>query len=269
MPPRQTAVLITGASSGIGAALATEYARQGARLLLLARRRERLQALCDSLRSTGAAISIHTADVTRDGDVASTVAELRAAGGELDIVIANAGFGVAGMVRSLSLDDYRRQFETNVFGVLRTIRESVGALRAGGRVVIIGSVAGHIAAPGMSAYAMSKFSVRALSESLRGELRRDGIGVTLVSPGYVDSDIRRTDNRGELHDEVPDPIPAWQRMRANRAARQIVRGIARGRAELVITAHGKALVFVSRHFPWLVRWIAGRRTTWRREPGKR
>ena len=142
-------VLITGASSGIGAGLARDYARQGARLVLLARRRDWLETLATELRTFGAEVSVHVADVTREGDVAAVVAELAARGIGVDVVYANAGFGVAGPLPKITLEDYRRQFETNVFGLLRTVYETLDALRATrGRLVLVGSVAGHVAAPG-------------------------------------------------------------------------------------------------------------------------
>jgi len=260
-------VLITGASSGIGEGLAREYAQRGARLALVARRLERLEALAAQLRAAGADVSVHRGDVTVEGDIARVVKEITAAGKGIDIVYANAGFGVAGPLPRLQLDDYRRQFETNVFGLLRTIYETLDALRAThGRLVLVGSVAGHVAAPSASAYAMSKFAVRALSESLRGDLQRDGVGVTLVSPGFVDSDIRRTDNRGELQSDAPDPVPAWLRVPTDVAVREIVRGVERGKAEIVVTGHGKIIVFLSRHFPRLVRFLLLRTYTGRPEP---
>src|SRR5262249_33710082 len=150
--------------------------------------------------------------------------------GAIDVVVANAGFGVAGPVERLTLDDYRRQFETNVFGVLRTLYATRADLeRSRGCFVVIGSVSGHLAMPNTSAYAMSKFAVRAFSESLGYELRARGVSVTLVSPGYVESELHRVDNRGVLHPDAPDAVPAWLRMGSARAARQIVAAIARRR----------------------------------------
>ncbi len=246
--------LITGASSGIGAGLAREFARRGARLVLLARRLDQLEKLADELRRGGATVSVHGADVTIDGDIGRAVAASGA--GAIDIVIANAGFGVAGHVQRLNIADFRRQFETNVFGVLRTLYETLDALRAShGRFVIMGSVSSHLSIPSGTPYAMSKFAVRALAEGLHGDLRSAGIGVTLVSPGFVDSDIRRIDNRGGLHAHVEDPVPSWLRMRTDRAARIMVRGILRGRREVVVTLHGKLIVFFARHLPRLTRWL--------------
>lgn len=258
MKPPQT-VLITGASAGIGAALARAYARRGARLALLARREDRLLALAAELRSVGVEVSTHAGDVTRDGDVARAVAELAARQIGVDVVYANAGFGVAGPIQKLAIADYQRQFDTNVFGVLRTVKETLPALRERrGRLVLIGSVAGYAASGAMSAYSMSKFAVRALAETLHVDLLPEGVGVTLVSPGFVDSDIRRTSNQGVVHADAPDPIPAWLRLGTDAAAREIIRGVDRGHAEVVVTTHGKLIAFLARHFPGLLR-LAGRK----------
>jgi short-subunit dehydrogenase len=177
----------------------------------------------------------------------------------LDVVIANAGFGVVGFLQKLTLDDYRRQFETNVFGVLRTIYAALPALeKSHGNLVLLGSVAGWSASPGASPYTMSKFAIRALANAITPELRLDGITVTLISPGFVSSDIRRTDNRGSVDLGAKDPIPEWLVLDTPIAARQILRAIARGQREAIITNHGKALVFLERFMPWVIR-LAGKR----------
>jgi short-subunit dehydrogenase len=98
---------------------------------------------------------------------------------------------------------------------------------------------------------MSKFAVRALAEALGHELAKTGASVTLVSPGFVASEIRRVDNDGVLRAETPDLVPKFLIMSADRAARQIVRAIARRRREVVVTGHGKVAVFLHRHAPWL------------------
>jgi short-subunit dehydrogenase len=267
-PFERHVVFITGASSGIGAALAVEFARRGADVALAARRLERLRSVANEVEKLGRRAIVVTCDVTRDGDVESAVAQTRAALGSITVAVANAGFGVLGDVARLRLDDYRRQFETNVFGVLRTVHATVDDLRrTRGRLVFIGSVSGHISTPGASAYGMSKFALRALAQSLRAELARDGVAVVLISPGFVTSELHEIDNRGLRHAGVPEPFPRF-RMPAALAARAIVRATARGRREVVITGHGKLAVFLQRHMPWLV--DAGIRRLGiraRREPG--
>lgn len=250
-------VLITGASSGIGAALAREFARQGARLILCARRLQRLQALAREVGEDRTVVV--SCDVTREGDVEASVRAGLERFGRLDVAVANAGFGVAGPVETLTLDDFRRQFETNVFGVLRTVFATLPELKkTRGTLVLMGSVAGHVAAPGMAPYAMSKFAVRALAEALSGEVRRDGVSVVLVSPGFVESDIRRTDNQGRVHEGAKDPVPSWLVMPVDRAARQIVRAVKRRVPEAIITGHGKAMVALDRYARGLVRLVLRR-----------
>jgi len=252
----QLTVLITGASSGIGAGLAREFSRRGMRVALVARRAEQLEALATELRAAGGQASAHRGDVTVDGDLTRVVAELTAQGITPNIVVANAGFGVVGNAQKLTFADFQRQFETNTNGVLRTFFDTIDSLRrTRGRFVVMGSVAGFISTPGGSPYAMSKFAVRAFAEALHGDLKNAGVGVTLISPGFIDSDIRRVDNRGGLHAHVADPVPAWLRMKTDQAARIMVRGILRGRKEVIVTFHAKVIIFFARHLPRLTRFL--------------
>jgi short-subunit dehydrogenase len=252
------AVLITGASSGIGEQLARQLAQEGALLTLAARRAEVLARLGGSIReATGASPLVIECDVTRDGDVERAVAETVAERGKLDIAFANAGFGVAGAFAKLTLADYRRQLETNVFGVLRTLYAALPAVtRTHGQLVITGSVAGWVAMPGVSAYAMSKFALRALANSITPELAPSGVALTLISPGFVESNIRRVDNRGILHPEAPEPLPGWLVVDRRKAARHILSAVARRRREAVVTGHGRLLVAIERFAPWILRTAA-------------
>jgi short-subunit dehydrogenase len=252
---RDKAVLVTGASSGIGAELARQLGEAGANLTLAARRRELLENVAQQIRVSGRSRPlVAECDVTRDGDLERAVTQSVGQWGKLDIVVANAGFGVVGAMKKLSLEDYRRQFETNVFGVLRTLYAALPEIeKTRGNLVIIGSVAGWVAAPGASPYTMSKFAVRALAGSIAAELRPAGVKVTLISPGFVTSNIRRVDNQGKLQAGAEDAIPAWLVMRTDDAARQILRAVARGRREAIITGHGKMLVALERFVPWVVR----------------
>jgi short-subunit dehydrogenase len=246
-------VFITGASSGIGAALAREFAAQGAHLVLAARRLDRLRALAAELQHASRRVLCYECDVTKDGDVERVVAAARDEVGPMDVVAANAGFGVTGRLEELDLADFRRQFETNVFGVLRTVYATLDDLkRTRGRLAVLGSIAGYIAVPAGSPYAMSKFAVRALSISLAGELAADGVSVTHVAPGFVESEIFQVDKHGVFDPNAPMRIPDWVRMPAPRAARKIVAAIRRRRREVIITLHGKVGVWLMRHLPWVV-----------------
>ncbi len=265
-------VLITGASSGIGEELALQLAGHGALLTLAARRTERLERLAAQLEAAGRPRPLTVVcDVTREGDPERAVAACIGRYGRLELVFANAGFGVVGSFAQLSVDDYRRQFETNVFGVLRTLYAALPEVRkARGQLVLTGSVAGWTASPGTSPYAMSKFAVRALANAITPELARDGVRVTLISPGFVESEIRRVDNQGRLQDRALDPIPRWLVMERTRAVRQMLTGVARGRREVIITGHGKLVVALERFLPWVIRAASRRlaaRGGYRGEPG--
>jgi short-subunit dehydrogenase len=254
------AVLITGASSGIGEELAWQLGQAGAQLTLAARRRELLEGLAQRITAAGKPKPLVVAcDVTHDGDLENAVAESVRQWGKLDVAIANAGFGVVGALKKLAVEDYRRQFETNVFGVLRTIYAALPEIeKAKGNIVIIGSVSGWTASPGASPYAMSKFAVRALANSITPELRLSGVKVTLISPGFVASEIRRVDNQGKFHADAKEPIPVWLVVPTDKAVREILRAVARGKREAIITGHGKALVALERFAPWILH-AAGRK----------
>jgi short-subunit dehydrogenase len=257
---RGKSVLITGASSGIGRTLALQLGAAGARLTLTARRADLLAALADELAGAGSVRPvISVCDVTQDGDLERAVADAVRAFSGLDVVFANAGFGVVGTFDRLQLVDYRRQFETNVFGVLRTLEACQAEIgRSRGNIAIIGSVAGYCATPGNSPYCMSKFAIRALANSITPEFERAGVAVTLVSPGFVASNIRKVDNLGRFHSTAPDPLPSWLVVDTQRACRLILRAVAARRAEVIITGHGKLLVAIARYAPWILR-AAGRR----------
>jgi len=264
---RGHAVLITGASSGIGAALARELAREGAQLVLMARRHERLDELCAELAASGASAVAHVGDVTRRADLDTAVALAVERFGKLDMAVANAGFGVVGPLEKLEVEDYRRQFETNVFAVLETSKACLAELKkTRGRLVLVGSVAGYISTPNASPYAMSKFAVRALAEALGPELAAQGVTVTLISPGFVTSEIRQVDNRGGWHPQAKDPLPSWLPMPTDIAAKKIVAAAYKRRREAIITAHGRVLVWLSRFAPWVLRFAARRGVRGRREP---
>lgn len=256
------AVLITGASSGIGAALALEFARAGADVALLARRESRLGEMARQIRGLGRKAIALRCDVCRDWEVKKAVEEARRQLGHIDVVVANAGIAIMGRLDDLDLNHYRRQFEVNVFGVLRIIYASLGSLEdSQGTLVLMGSVAGHIACPTASAYSMSKFALHGLALALVPELSRRGIAVTHVSPGYVQSEI----NTGTLpnHLRVRDGDP--RKMPAEEAARRIMAGIQARRSQVTLSWKGRLKVWFPRFMSWLKFRREGRRAESSRE----
>jgi len=254
-----TVTFITGASSGIGAALSLEVARQGGDVVLVARRLERLEKVAREIEATGRRALTVPGDVTRNGDMEGAVEKTKNAFGRIDYVAANAGFGVAGRFEKLTMEDFRRQFETNVFGVLRTVYAAKELLIASrGCIGIIGSVNGYVALPRLSAYSMSKFAIHGLADSLTHEMKPHGVDVVLIAPGFVRTEIRRVDKTGVYHPEMKDRFPPWLQTSAEEAARQIAQAIYRRRRVKIITTHAKIAVFLQRHCPTIMSAIVSR-----------
>ena len=179
-------VLITGASSGLGEALALEHAAAGDSLLLLARRRDRLSALAKRCRALGPGrVEFLAGDVSGRSvlDAAAGLARRRLGG--LDLAYANAGYSQSGKVEELSLARWRRQMAVNLEGVLHTVQACLPLLKASrGRLCLVGSVVGYGSLSGSAAYAASKAGVRALAQVLDLELASEGVSVTHVAPGF-------------------------------------------------------------------------------------
>jgi len=178
--------LITGASSGIGEATARRAAEAGFRLVLAARREEKLQKLAEELGGPDCALAVRC-DVTEWPDQERMVAETLEAFGRLDVAFANAGFGAARSFLDSTPEHWRDMVLTNVYGAALTIRATLPALKESrGHLLLTGSVAGRRALPG-SLYSCTKFAVTAMGEAARLELDGTGVRVTLIEPGMVDT----------------------------------------------------------------------------------
>ena len=244
-------VFITGASSGLGAALAREYAQQGARLGLLARRSDALQRLSESLPG-GAFHRCYAVDVNDSAAVAAAAEDfLREAGG-IDIVIANAGISHGTLTeRKADLAVFSRIIQTNLIATVATFAPFIDAMKRQSeteprsastlRLVGIASVAGIRGLPGAEAYSASKAAVISYCESLRVELRRYGIRVVTVAPGYIDTPMTRIN---------PYPMPFL--LPADEFARRAVRTINAGRSYAVIPWQMRGVSWLLRLLPnWL------------------
>lgn len=248
----QTA-FVTGASSGIGAAVARELARQGAKVALAARRADRLDQVKASIESEGGVALPVVCDVRDRASLDAAVATAVEAFGGIGVAFANAGFYVDGILGRLGTEDYRRQFETNVFGVIETVYAVLPHLESSkGRLGIVGSVMGRISMPAASAYCASKYAVTGFAECIYYDLLASGVSVTLITPGLVESEIRSVNNYGE-HTGKPDPANQRRVLPATVAARRIVDALYARKPELILTKAGKIGVFMSRHFPRTLR----------------
>lgn len=201
-------VIITGASSGIGEATARRLVRGGAKVVISARRQDRLDALARELDPTGANVLAVAGDVTSDADRHRLVDATRAKFGRIDGLVNNAGYGTRGPVEIVPVEAIRRNFETNVFSLVALTQLVLPTLRAQGSgcVVNIGSVAGRIARPLSSIYDSTKHALEAITDGLRGELEPFGVRVTLIRPGFIVTEfISTADAVSEKHLEHAGP----------------------------------------------------------------
>ena len=189
-------VFITGASSGIGRALAMELARRGHDLFLTARRLDALERIRADVAAADPArrVEVRRLDVTDDGDVANAVAEAAQKLGRLDIVVANAGIGNSGRVGEGNLERARLIVETDLIGAIATIDAAVALFRrqgGPGQVVGVSSVAGVRGLPGSGSYSASKAGLTTYLESVRAETHGEPVTVTTLAPGYIDTPINQ------------------------------------------------------------------------------
>ena len=187
-------VLITGATDGLGYALALLLAKRGYRVVAAGRSPERLAKLDSVARENGFAMESVALDVRSDESVTRAVNDTLSKCGGLDVLVNNAGVYYTAAVEDLNMEDWRAQFETNVFGLLRVTRAALPHMRERrrGRILMMSSVSGLVTAPTQGAYSASKHAVEAISNALRLELYPFGIDVVLIEPGYIITGIQKT-----------------------------------------------------------------------------
>jgi short-subunit dehydrogenase len=248
--------LVTGASSGIGKALALELARRGVDLVLVARRAERLQQVAEEVRSRGGRAEIVVGDITESTVRARAIDTARDALGGLDLLVNNAGVAAHGRFAEASPDRIRPIFEVNFFAPVELIRTALPLLRQGVQpiVVNIGSILGERASPHKSEYSASKFALHGFSEALRAELAGEGISVLVIAAGPTETEHFQhlVEDLGALPWREPQRTPA------NVVARRIVRGIELDRHKIVPGRRAWWWLFLNRLVPRIVDGIMAR-----------
>jgi NAD(P)-dependent dehydrogenase (short-subunit alcohol dehydrogenase family) len=247
-------VWITGASSGLGRAMALEFALQGASVAVTARRMDLLEELVAEINSGSGKAKAFFCDVMNTTSIEDCVNNIIAHFGKLDVAIANAGGGVYGKIEDLTEADWQRQLTWNVTGLALTVKYSLPHLRqTKGRVVLLGSIAAFVPNPMVGAYGASKAAVHNIGETLQVELLGSGVSCITIHPGFVDSNIARIDNEGNFHPERKDPRPANLMWPTDKAAKVMVKAIAKRKKVYVFTGHGKIGVFLGKFFPSVAR----------------
>lgn len=216
--------LVSGASSGIGAATAVALAAEGAAVAIGARRADRLEALKATLEADGTTVLVLDLDVTDEASCRSAVERTVAELGGLDVLVNNAGVMLLGPIVGADTEDWRRMLETNVLGLMHLTHAALPHMveQGSGDVVQVSSVAGRVARLGSGAYNASKFAVNAFSESLRQEVTGKGVRVTMVEPGAVatelQSHITHADTKAGIERWIADMRP----LQADDVARAVV-----------------------------------------------
>ncbi len=192
-------IAITGASSGIGEGAARLLAARGAKLMLGARRTDRLAALADELNAAGGTVAFRSLDVTDRAAFEGFIAAAEADYGRVDVLVNNAGLMPLSRFDSLKVDEWDRMIDVNIRGVLHGIAAALPRFKrqASGQFVNISSIGGYAVWPNCGVYSATKYAVRAISETLRME--HDDIRVTIIAPGVVESELART---------ITDPVAA-------------------------------------------------------------
>ena len=226
-------VLITGASSGIGRALATAWARRGARVALLARRAEALEEVAGAVEAAGGQAFAVVADVRKSEAVRAAVELVEREWGRVDVLVANAGIGEVTRAQEFPVEKARAVFETNVVGAMNSVAAVLPGMHArrSGQLVTVSSLAAYRGLPGSGAYCASKAALSTFFESLRVELRGSGIAVTIIHPGFV---------RTPMTTGREQPMPFL--VEVDRAAELMLRAVEARRRTYA--------------FPWQLAWLA-------------
>ena len=245
-------VVITGASSGIGRALAKEFAAKGARLSLGARRTELLNELKSELRESE--ILIHKTDVSQEDDCRLLIEETVKHFGQIDVLINNAGISMRALFEEVDLKVIRQLMDVNFYGTVYCSKYALPyLLKTKGSLVGVISIAGYVGLPGRTGYSASKFAIRGFLDTIRIENLKKGLHVLVAAPGFTASEVRKVALTNDGSQQGETPRNEDKMMSAEQCALHIVKAVEKRKRELILTfVEGKLTVFLGKFFPSLL-----------------
>ncbi|MBW8327151.1 MAG: SDR family oxidoreductase [Prolixibacteraceae bacterium] len=245
-------VVITGASSGIGRALAKEFAAKGARLSLGARRTELLEELKSELRESE--ILIHKTDVSQEDDCRLLIEETVKRFGQVDVLINNAGISMRALFEEVDLKVIRQLMDVNFYGTVYCSKYALPyLLQTKGSLVGVISIAGYVGLPGRTGYSASKFAIRGFLDTIRIENLKKGLHVLVAAPGFTASEVRKVALTNDGSQQGETPRNEDKMMSAEECALHIVKAVEKRKRELILTfVEGKLTVFLGKFFPSLL-----------------
>ena len=243
-------IIITGASSGIGMALAKHLAGMGSKLVLAARSSDKLSQLKSELEPLSTEIITVPTDVTNEADCKKLVVETVGRFGVIDVLINNAGISMRALFEDTDLDVIRRVMDVNFWGAVYCTKYALPhLLKSGGSVVGVSSIAGYKGLPGRTGYSSSKFALQGFLEVLRIENMKKGLHVLIACPGFTASNIRNTALSARGDEQGESPRDEGKMMTAGEVAVHIVRAIQRRKDRLTLTTQGRMTVMLNKFFP--------------------
>ena len=246
-------VWITGASSGIGAALAESFAREGARLILTARNLEKLKAVREKCLNYTSECDIYAADLSLSSDIEQVVKKVNEKHNVIDVLVNNAGMSQRSLAKDTSIDIDRKLMELNFFGAVYLTKLVLPGMlnNQSGHIVAVSSIVGKFGFPLRSAYSASKHAIQGFYESLRAELAFDNINVTIVSPGRIKTEISKNalTEKGVKHGEM-DPGQA-NGMDADACAQKIIKAIKSDKKDVLVGGKELMMVHIYKYLPAL------------------
>ena len=245
-------IVITGASTGIGRALAKEFALQGARLSLGARRTELLEELRNELSETE--ILIQKTDVSIESDCRQLIDETIKRYGQIDVLINNAGISMRAIFEDVDLKVIKQLMDVNFYGTVYCTKFALPyLLKTKGSLVGVISIAGYVGLPGRSGYSASKFAIRGFLDTVRIENLKSGLHVLVAAPGFTASEVRKAALTSNGLHQGETPRNENNMMSAEECAHHILNAVKKRKRQLILTfAEGKLTVFVGKFFPALL-----------------